>query len=160
MKKFFLLSFILFFVAGTTSFAQNNLGVVGKIISETQAKKLFGNAQKSFHISGKQLTTFALSTHEYLLVGLKDNGNSLVVLDDTRKAIHPAGYLPADDEVYFVFSVSKVNELLGTGSKKISVEVRANGVLTLLAKNAIVSDDEGDGEVLEFAYPCPPLCPH
>lgn len=160
MKKFFLLSFILFFIVGTISFAQNNLGVVGKIISETQAKKLFGNSQKSFHISGKQLSTYALSTHEYLLIGVKDNGNSLVVLDDTRKAIHPAGYLPADDEVFFVFSVTKVNELLGTGSKKISIELRENGVLTVLAKNAIVSDGEGDGEVLEYAFPCPPICPH
>lgn len=160
MKKFFLLSFILFFVAGTTSFAQNNLGVVGKIISESQATQLFGDATKSFHISHKQLSTFAMSTDEYLLVGFKDNGNSLCLLNDKRKGIYPSGYIPGDNEVYFVFSVSMINELLSSGVKKITVELRQNGVLTILAKDSNNNGIEGSGRVLEFSLPCPPMCPH
>lgn len=160
MKKLTLLSLSLFLFVGTISFAQNNLGVVGKIISESQAQQLFGNAHKSFHITGKQLSTFAQSTNEYLLVGLKDNGNSLVVLDDNRKPIFPKGYTVGQNEEFFVFSVSTINELLGTGSKKIWVEVRNDGVLTILAKDALVMEDRGNGKVLEYSLPCPPLCPH
>lgn len=160
MKKFALLSFVLFFIVGTLSFGQNNLGVVGKIISEEQANQLFGNAQKSFHITGKQLATFVASTHEYLLVGLKENGNALVVLDNHRKPIFPRGYKVGQNDEFFVFSISKINELLGTGSKKITVETRNDGVLTILAKDAVVSEDRGDGQVLEFSLPCPPLCPN
>jgi hypothetical protein len=143
--QFFLLPFLFFFLMVTAdSFAQNNLK--GKIIPLTQADSLFGPVQQTIRVSAADVRTWLAQTDSVIMFAIRDS--QLVVLGDARKLITPVSVEVKADDVFHLFSKSKLEELLSTGTDEIILYEQRTDVLTIT-----------DGtNVLEFSYPCPPVC--
>ncbi|MCX6168678.1 MAG: hypothetical protein NTX65_05040 [Ignavibacteriales bacterium] len=126
----------------------NNSQPIGKIFTKEEANNLFGNVIDSVSIKQGEITSVLNQIQSYIMFQVS-NGE-LVILGEGRKLLYPIVKNVGPDEVFALFSKSKVVELLSSGTgETISIEKRQNhltvtfGLLTL-----------------EEAVWCPPFCPY
>ena len=119
---------------------------VGKIYSKDEADKLYGAVQQSKGISSPDLASLLGSTKKYLM--FKIINNQLVILGDQRVVLYPKGYKVDDKEVFVVYSIGKIKELLDTG-KAVTTTVEQ--------RKDVISINNGE-QTMEIGQRCPPFC--
>jgi hypothetical protein len=74
--------------------------------------------------------------------------NQLIILDNKRKILYPAGVQIASQEVFTVYSITMINELLSNVSTTpVRIEQRRD----------VLSISYGQ-MTMEVGTPCPPIC--
>ncbi|MFZ1288469.1 MAG: hypothetical protein WAR79_00140 [Melioribacteraceae bacterium] len=141
------ISFIIFFCIFTLS---NNLTFgqeIGKIFALDEANANFGKVLESKSVSSSILKEWLNSTSDKVMFKLeKDN---LVVLGDQRDLLFSNLNYNESNEIFHMYSKSKVIELLTMGgSTQTYFENREN----------VFSISNGEF-TLELSFPCPPSCP-
>ena len=137
-----LIVFFYILLFSTVSFPQT----VGKIFSRVEADSLFGNVIESVPIERCNLISLFNKTQNYIMFQVI-NGE-LVILGDGRKVLYPEGKNVSSDEVFALFSKSKVAELLGLScGNTVTVEKR-NNYLTVTFELLTLEEMEW----------CPPFC--
>jgi hypothetical protein len=123
--------------------AENQIGVIYTV---AEADQQFGDVVSSVQISSSQLKDFIGQTDKYLM--FKIINGVLYILGDGRSVLVPSEGYVDPDEIFTVYSKSKVDELIDTGGEETNlVEIR-NNVLTVT-----------NGQyTLESGSWCPPLC--
>jgi hypothetical protein len=140
------LKLVLFAFVFTANFCFSQT-LIGKIYSATEADQIYGSVNTSVQISSNTLNSLINNTTNYIMFRIY-NGN-LVILDDQRKVLYPAGTVISPQEEVRMFSASLVKKLLIDGNNSFTtIEIRKNNVLTLT--NGIYT--------LEYSWPCPPHC--
>lgn len=119
----------------------------GRLYQKADAEQYYGIVAKSFQFSTEEVLLFLKQTDKVLMFNITDN--KLFILGDDRKSIYPANAVVSSKEVFSVYSISLIRELISKGkSNTINFEKR-HSVLTI-----------SNGEyLLEFAEYCPPICP-
>lgn len=141
MKKVYLITLVLFCLTQTAV-----IGQAGKIIPLSEAESQFGKVEHSITVKTNFITNALEKTKENIL--FKIEGNQLIILNDSRGAIYPKNYVPKESEVFRLFSKKIVAEFLRI-TDSLSLEFQLRGS-TLTIQNG--------SYVLEYSYPCPPLC--
>ena len=119
---------------------------VGKIYSKDEANQLYGVVMQSKEISSSELTSLFSGSKNYLM--FKIINNNLVILGDYRAVLYPEGYKVDDKEVFAVYSIDKVKELLDSGkAATTTIEQRKN----------VISINNGQS-TMEVSNWCPPFC--
>lgn len=138
LSKIFIILLMLFNI----SFSQE----YGTIFTQKEADEQFGEVLENFEVSLKTMEKFLSETENVIMFKLeKDN---LVILGDSRKLIYSTSGFEDKNEVFRVFNVSKVKELLNLGKEeKIFIENRKE----------VLSISNGS-KTLERGLPCPPFC--
>jgi hypothetical protein len=119
---------------------------IGKIFSKDEANNLYGAVQQSKDISSSELASLFSGSKNYLM--FKIINNQLVILGDKRVVLYPAGYKDDNKEVFAVYSISKIQELLNTG-KAVATTVEQ--------RSEVISINNGE-QTLEMMHWCPPYC--
>jgi hypothetical protein len=118
----------------------------GKIFSKSEADQKFGSVLESVTLDINQFNNLLNQTNDYIMFRVL-NGK-LTVLDNKRNVLYPLGEKINSSDVFILFSVSVVNQLISVSSNSsISIEKRVS-VLT-------VTYGEQTMEVGSF---CPPYC--
>lgn len=139
MKKF-IFTAILFVLFGVQIYSQ------GKIISRESADKLFGAVLVSQKIPTDNLKTLVSQSSKVVMFKIIDN--NIYVLDNARNVLSPSGLAVSNSEVFYVYSVAIVQELLNTGGSPVTFIEKREKVLTIT-----------NGEdTLEYSNLCPPFC--
>lgn len=121
--------------------------VVGKIYSQDDANKLFGDVLGTVTMNRSELLPILSQTQNYVMFRVADD--ELMILGDGRKVLYPIGNSVNPNDVFYVVSKSKVTELLNlSASIKVNFEVRQ--------KTQTVTSGTF---TLEEALLCPPFCP-
>ncbi|MCB9211018.1 MAG: hypothetical protein H6610_08640 [Ignavibacteriales bacterium] len=141
-KNFFMLLSILFLMTINQSFSQE----YGKIFSKTEADKLFGVVYKSQNIKKDVLISALQNTSKVVMFKLENN--FLTILGDEREVLFSSGSFTDKNQVFRLFSKSKVEELLRLGNDVNCFVEDRERVLTVT---------NGD-YTLEVSVPCPPTC--
>lgn len=158
-NRLFLMGYLslLLILFSAANYSQSG-GEVGKIITTAQANQLFGPVLKSEKFKTKNLELISRNSNGYIMFGFKNN--KLFILDKSRKVLHPKGETVQPDEIFSVYSTSKLLELftLGKGNHTY-IELRGNNILTITNYDDS-GDGPGDGFSMDFANACPPFEPH
>ena len=141
-KNFFMLLSILFLMTINQSFSQE----YGKIFSKNEADKLFGVVYKSQNIKKDVLISALQNTSKVVMFKLENN--FLTILGDEREVLFSSGSFTDKNQVFRLFSKSKVEELLRLGNDDNCFVEDRERVLTVT---------NGD-YTLEVSVPCPPTC--
>ncbi|MCB0731551.1 MAG: hypothetical protein KDC88_11000 [Ignavibacteriae bacterium] len=141
-KNFFMLLSILFLMTINQSFSQE----YGKIFSKNEADKLFGVVYKSQNIKKDVLISALQNTSKVVMFKLENN--FLTILGDEREVLFSSGSFTDKNQVFRLFSKSKVEELLRLGNDVNCFVEDRERVLTVT---------NGD-YTLEVSVPCPPTC--
>lgn len=123
-----------------------NAQTVGKLYSKSDANNLYGQVITSVSINSSDLQTMLSQTSNYIMFSII-NGN-LVILDNIRKPLYPVNMTVTNEEVFHVFSVSMVQELLTKGSNAVTFVENRQNVLTITNSDT----------TLEESQFCPPFC--
>jgi len=134
--------FLCIIFLSTVSYPQT----IGQVFSKGAADTLFGNVIESVSITQSDLDSVLNQTQNYIMFQII-NGE-LIILGDGRKVLYPAGKNVGPDEVFSLFSKSKVIELLGLG----------NGTIIAVEKRQCHLTVTFGSNTLELSWPCPPLC--
>jgi hypothetical protein len=123
--------------------AENAIGI---IYLTAEVEQEFGIVQSLIEISSEELKSFLNQTNKYLM--FKIINGILYILGDNRSVLFPSeGYINPE-EVFAVYSKSKVYELIDTGGEKINAVENRNGIFSVT--NGLYT--------LEASGWCPPLC--
>ena len=124
----------------------NSTQQFGKIFTKAEADDLFGKVIFSTEIPQEIVAGVINKTEKYIMFGIVNQ--NAIVLDNNRKLLYPAKAEYKDTDVFTVYSVSVLKELLSKGkSLNINVEQRKE-VLSV----------SFDGYTLELGSWCPPIC--
>ena len=119
---------------------------IGKIFTKDEANRLYGAVQQSREINSPELASLVTRSQKYLM--FKIFNNQLVILGDKRVVLYPDGYKVDDKEVFAVYSIDKIKELLETGKA---------ATTTVEQRNDVISINNGMS-TLEMSNWCPPIC--
>ena len=143
-RSIFILSLLLILCFTSTPTLSQSYG---KIFTKAEADHKFGPVVKSINVPTSSLRGFLNQTSKYLM--FKIMNEKVFVLDNKRNTLYPGGENVNSTDVFTVYSISVISELLRLGnSGNISVEQR-NSVLTV----------SNGGFTLEVGVLCPPFCP-
>ncbi len=118
----------------------------GILYSIEEANEKFGRVISSTNLSVSELNTLINQTSNYIMFKLVDE--EVIVLNNERVAIYPAGYPVQEQAVFTLYSSSIINELIAQELvTEVSIEQRAE-VISLTCGNL----------TLETGTPCPPYC--
>ena len=123
-----------------------NAQEVGVIFTKSEADQKFGEVIDTTEISSAQLTEFLNKTGNYLL--FKIANKNLYILDESRNPLYPSNLSIDPEDVYELFSVSKVEELLKQGESKQTFFEKRKNVFSITNANY----------TLEQGALCPPWC--
>jgi hypothetical protein len=133
---------IIYCLASTSTLSQT----YGEIFTKSEANKKFGPVLISVTLQKSSFQGMLNQTNNYIMFKIKD-GNA-IILDSKRKVLYPIGKSINSTDVFTVFSVSVVNELLSLGNKSnVFVEQRSD-VLSL----------SSGAYTMEIGTLCPPFC--
>lgn len=141
MKKLLVLSIIIF-ITSSVNFAQT----YGEIFDKNEADQLFGPVLHYHTITYDQLKEFVSETNTVIM--LKVYENDFTVLGDDREVIYPIGKSVPEQEIFSMYSVSKVKEFLEVVDKNIINIEQRKDVLSIT----------GGSFTLEKSTGCPPYC--
>lgn len=120
----------------------------GKILSTENADQLFGPVLVSKDIPTETLKMYTNQSANVIMFKLMDN--DLYILDNNRNALLPLGATINSTEVFSMYSIAIVQQLLSDGNNPFTTVEKRQDVLTIT-----------NGEfTLEYAYLCPPYCPN
>lgn len=119
----------------------------GKILSKENADQLFGPVLVSKEILTEPLKMYTNQSTNVIMFKLMNN--DLYILDNNRNALLPLGATINSTEVFSMYSVAIVQQLLSDGNNPFTTVEKRKDVLTIT--NGIFT--------LEFAGLCPPYCP-
>lgn len=141
--KSVLLSFLLSFIYIVSASAQ----ISGQIFSNQEADNLFGPVIKSIPIPRVDFQFFLTKTNNYIM--FKVENNEAIVLDNNRDVIFPEGKKINSTDVFTVYKLTVVNELLSKGNDNMVYIQQRNKVLSVSVGNY----------TMEVGALCPPICP-
>lgn len=143
-RSIFILSMLLIICLTSTSTLSQTYG---EIFTNTKANQKFGRVLKSVTLPTSSLQGLLNRTNNYIM--FKIVNGKVFVLDKNRNVLYPEGKTINSQEVFTMFSVSVMNELLSLGNNaKVFVEQRSS----------VLSVSYG-GFTLEVGVQCPPFCP-
>ncbi len=122
----------------------NYAQMIGKIFDRKIAEQEFGNVISSFEIKSTDIDSMLQNSGKYIMFNI-ESGKIRAIASDRKSII---GYAISEEEVFYNFSTSKVEELLTIGQKEMTVVEMRPKTLTLTI---------GDF-TLEMSLPCPPYC--
>ena len=136
-------------IADSTASATDTLQTqqeIGKIFTAADADSLFGPVQSADTVKTQILVQLAEKSPSYLMFNLIDGKAN--ILDSSRTVLFGTLGTVKPDQVFRLFSTSKVLELIKQGGSDTTIiELRTN-VLTLTNGTSI----------MEEGLPCPPYC--
>jgi len=138
---------VLFMLFTSLCFAQLEKGkVVGEVMSLEEGLSRFGTVTQEVGFETSKLSSLLAQVKEYVMFNIV-NGK-VVVLDDARNVLYPSGVTVRDEDVFHLYSKSKVQELINLGgSQETSFQFRGD-VFTVVNGNTL----------LECSDHCPPIC--
>ncbi len=143
-RSIFIFSMLLILCLSSTSSLSQTYG---ELFTNTEANKKFGRVLKSISLPTSSLQGLLNRTNNFVMFKLIDG--EVFVLDKKRNILYPKGRTINSQEVFTVFSISVINELLSLGNKDmVQVEQRSS----------VLSVSSG-GFTMEVGAFCPPICP-
>lgn len=118
----------------------------GKIISKTEADNLFGQVLITKQIPTENLKTFTNQSFNVLMINIINN--DLYILDNNRNVLTPIGVHVSNAEVFSVYSLSVIQQLISDGGSSVTFVEKRKEVLTITNGNY----------TLEYSMLCPPFC--
>lgn len=119
----------------------------GKLFTKEAADKEFGPVLKSIEIPVSTLSNLTTLTTNHLMFKIKNN--QVIVLGKDRRVLYPSSTTQVNsDEVFTVFSLSVINELLSNGTGSSVIIEQRRDVLSITYGNM----------TLEYGVQCPPFC--
>ena len=142
-NTFFLSMLLVIFLAcASQSFSQT----YGKIFTKEEADNLFGKVLQSRPMPTQLVHELLNQTNNYIMFRIENN--RVIVLDNKRNVLFPEGVLINSQDVFTVYEVSVLAELLNLGnSSEVQVEKRSE----------VLSITSG-GYTMEVGAFCPPIC--
>ncbi len=119
----------------------------GKILSKETADQLFGPVLVSKEIPTETLKMYTNQSFNVIMFKLMNN--DLYILDNNRNALLPLGVTINSTEVFSMYSVTIVQQLLANGNSPFTTVEKRKDVLTIT--NGMFT--------LEYSLLCPPFCP-
>jgi len=119
---------------------------VGEIFTKQKADDLFGEVLESYSVSTSTVIKWLNSTDDKIMFLLK-NG-TLTVLGDDRDLVYSTTQYSETNEVFHLYSKSKVTELLDSDKNSTTYFENRRNVFTIT--NGYFT--------LEVSWPCPPKC--
>jgi hypothetical protein len=120
--------------------------IIGSIFSKDEADRNFRAVLYFAEINSSELLSLCSNAEKYVMFNMKDE--KLSILKEKRILLYPDSFNIDPDEIYSVYSKSKIEELLNLGkASKTFVEQRNN----------VISVSNG-GYTLEIGSWCPPIC--
>ena len=119
---------------------------VGQIFESKEADQLFGPVLEKRSINANELRTLLLSTEDKVMFRLENN--SYTILGDSRKLLYCSDNFIESNQVFHLYSKSKVLELLNKGSEQTVILENRENVFSITAGH----------HTLEMSWPCPPSC--
>lgn len=120
----------------------------GEILTKENADQLFGPVLVSKEIPTETLKMYTNQSANVIMFKLMNN--DLYILDNNRNALLPLGVTINSTEVFSMYSVTIVQQLLSDGNNPFTYVEKRKDVLTIT-----------NGEfTLEYAFLCPPYCPN
>jgi len=142
-RSIFILSMLLILCLTSTSTLSQTYG---EIFTNTEANQNFGPVLESVPLLASTLQRLLNQTDNYIMFKIIDG--DVIILDSRRNVIYPIGKSINSQDIFTIFSVSVINELLGkTTNTKFFVEQRTK----------VLSISYG-GYTLEVGSFCPPFC--
>lgn len=143
-KCFNTIIFISIFVFATfsTCFSQGH----GEIFAKSEANQKFGPVLVSISMPTENLQSILNKTENYIM--FKIVNNSVIVLNNNRNVIFPQGKSSNAQEVFSLYSVSVLNDLLSRGDDTVVYVEKRNEVLSITY----------GGYTMEVSVFCPPFC--
>jgi len=138
IKIFLLLIFVLIWYSSASA--------QGMLFTREVANQKFGPVLKSIDLPVNTLLSFTNQTGNQIMFRIQDN--QVVILDERRNVLYPAGMQVNSQDVFTVFSVSIINELLSNGS----------GVLVSIEQREDVLSISYGQLTMEDGALCPPFC--
>jgi len=120
---------------------------IGKIYSSSDAENLFGKVTESKSISVGTLENALEKTENYVMFRLFKG--SVTILGDNRTLLFSEASYSENNEVFNVFSKSKVMELISLNKEDKCILENRTKTFTLTKGNF----------TLDLTQPCPPICP-
>jgi len=130
---------LLFLSCGTTKH-------FGKIFTTSEADQLFGKVIFSKEIPAETVISLLNRTEINIMFGLINR--EIVILDNNRKLIYPEKAEINDNDIFTVYSISVLKELLSNGSSQIVNVEQRREVLSVSYGN----------NTMETGTKCPPIC--
>ncbi len=168
MKKTFIpLVISIFLFSFISTFAQGQMGEVGKLFKKDEADKLFGKPKQALQINPKLLQKVLLKAKDYVLFTIKDG--KILVLDEKKQSLTDDKEKLNRLETAYIFSKSKVLELINAAFGNNSVQMnnpkeKAIEILNSTAEPIYVEERNSTltlsagNSTLEFSTVCPPVC--
>jgi len=119
----------------------------GKILSKENADQIFGPVLLSHEIPTETLKNFTYQSVNVIMFKLMNN--DLYILDNNRNVLLPLGVTINSTEVFSMYSVTIVQQLLSNGNSPFTTVEKRKDVLTIT--NGMFT--------LEYSLLCPPFCP-
>ena len=118
----------------------------GKIISRDEADKLFDSVLVSVKMPVETVQDLISKTEKNIMLKIVED--SVVILDNNRKVLFPEGKSVSSEDVFTVYSISALKELISKSKEEFIYIEQRKEVLTITNGNF----------TLEFGAPCPPDC--
>ena len=119
----------------------------GKILSKENADQLFGPVLMSKEIPTETLKMYTNQSVNVIMFKLMNN--DIYILDNNRNALLPLGATINSSEVFSMYSIAIVQQLLSDGNNPFTAVEKRKDVLTIT--NGLFA--------LEYSLLCPPFCP-
>jgi len=134
---------LIFFLILSSIFAQE----VGQIFDKTEADNLFGEVLEHKEMSSNQLTQILQGTDDNAMFLL--GNNQITILGDDRDLLYSTTSFTDENQVFHLYSKSKVLALIQKGGENTLRFENRNDVFTIT----------NGAYTLEYAINCPPDCP-
>ncbi len=128
---------------------------IGKLYTTENANQLFGDVKYSVEMNVNQFTNLLNRTHKTIMFGIINR--QLIILDNNRKLIYPEKADYKDSDVFIVYSVNMLRELLSDNKTEKQGDEKDENV-SIEQRQEVLSISINE-KTLETGMKCPPMCP-
>jgi hypothetical protein len=118
----------------------------GQLFTKQEADKKFGPVLQSITLPKPTVQNFLSKTNNYIMFRVENN--NVIVLDNKRNVLFPQGHTINSSDIFSMYSVSVIQELLS----------RANENSVLIEQRSEVLSVTYGGSTMELGVHCPPIC--